>query len=130
MNLPTSNTAFDEDESPNSDIAISWDVDSLGGSPKVDIWFDTKSSEEASAGVLAEGAALSALVGLGNTAGIIAEDIDATPAAYTWNPADEGDSFITNTGGRTYYIHIRIRDAALPDDDDRATAKGTIIIND
>jgi hypothetical protein len=129
MNQPTSNTSFDEDEVPNTEIAISWTVDSLGGSPKVDIWFDTQSSEEASAGVLAEGAALSALAGLGNTAGIIAEDIDATPAAYTWNPADEGDSFITNVGGRTYYIHIRIRDASLPDDDDRATARGKITIN-
>ncbi len=122
---PNSNTTYNEDDIPGNEIQITWNVNSLGGSPRVDLWFDDSQSEEAGTGDLALGAALSALSGLGTTAGIIAEDLPATPSALTWTPP----AFITATPNKTYYIHIRIREAALPDDDDRATARGIIRIN-
>jgi flagellar hook assembly protein FlgD len=121
MTSPTSNTTFDQNDVPSQAIQISWEVDdpSPASAPKVDIWYDEDQSPEASAGNLADGAAL------GGAAVAIAEDIDATPSTYIWTPP----AAITATADKTYYIHIRIRDGALPADDDRDTATGKIKIN-
>ncbi|MCZ6766521.1 MAG: hypothetical protein O7D32_06280, partial [bacterium] len=126
---PTGNTNYINGETPDRDILIRWDVDPLEPNPdvRVDIWFDREPSPEADAGILTEGEPLSGLTGLGITSGIIVEDLDASQGVFDWT-AQLQPEFLTNVD-TTWYIHIRIRDGALPADDDRATAVGTIRVN-
>jgi hypothetical protein len=129
LTQPTGNTSYSEDETPDRDISIQWEVIDLppNADVRVDIWFDREPSPEADTGFLTDGEPLSGLTGLLSTSGIIVEDLDASVGIFDW-PAQDQPAFLTNVD-TTWYIHIRIRDGALPADDDRATAVGTIRVN-
>ncbi|UCG32209.1 MAG: hypothetical protein JSU68_11140, partial [Phycisphaerales bacterium] len=122
LTLPSSTITLDEGDPPGEIVRIEWEVnDPDDSSPKVDLWYDDDQSPEPSAGNLAEGADLSTL---GGSAGAIAEDLDASVSVLLWElPAE-----VTAVGNRTYYVHIRVRDGDLPADDDRDTARGTIVV--
>lgn len=104
---------------PVIDIAWTTNPPIPGSTVLVDLWFDELADENSGATVPDGGAV--------PVANRIAIDVPASAGGATWTPP----ASLTDAGNvnKTFYIHARIRDGALPADDDRSTARlGTITI--